>query len=268
MYQYLINQRFSIIIFSVLTLLIISSCSSSVQTTSTFNDNQIVVDGSYKDWGTSINYVKDDNIAFGFKNDKDNFYIAIVTADRSKIMKILSGGLTVWISSDKDKIGIEFPLKLDPGELQEIKPLQNNPDVPFEGGDRIKALIQKNNQLQIIDKNNQLLYTGSASLGPDFVCKLNYDSNQLVYEIKIPMTNNDIAQKIFSNNLDKIEVSFVTGEIERKEDKENRHSNIMTNDEGFQNYPDDGNNGMGNRQQRGKMDFKPLEYSFEVTLSK
>lgn len=268
MHQHFISQRFSIIICFILTSLIITSCSSFVQTTSTFNDNQIIVDGSYKDWGTSINYVKDDNIAFGFKNDKENFYIAIVTADRSKIMKILSGGLTVWISSEKDKIGIEFPLKPDPGELQEMKPLQNNTNVPFEMGDRIKALIQKNNQLQIIDKSNQLLYTGSASLGPDFVCKLDYDSNQLVDEIKIPMTNNEIAQKVFGKDLDRIEVSFVTGEIERKEDKENRHSNIMTNDEGFQDYPEDRNNNMGNRQQRGKLDFNPLEYSFEVTLSK
>ena len=267
MKQYFIKRKISSLVFSTLGLLIITSCSSSIETISTFNDNQIVVDGSYKDWGRSINYVKDDNIAFGFKNDKNNLYMAIVTADRSKIMKVLSGGLTVWISSDQDKIGIEFPLKLDPGELQEIKPMQNNSVAPFERGDRIKALIQKNNQLQVIDKNNQLLYTGSANLGPDFVCKLNYDSNQLADEIKIPIANNEITQKVFSKDLRKINVSFVTGEIERKENRE-RQSPMMTNDEGFYNDQGNGGRGWGNRQQRGQMDSNPLEYSFEVTLSK
>jgi hypothetical protein len=257
------------LIFSVLLMIIfIVGCSGSTEITSTYNDNQIVVDGSYKDWGKNINYVKDDNIAFGFKNDKDNLYIVIVTSDRSKIMKILLGGLTTWIESDKDKIGIEFPLKPDPGEMQGIPTKQTDQEGQFEAGSRIKNLISKNNRLQILGKNNQLLYSGSAELGPDFFGKLSFDANQIVDEMKIPISGNDLAEKLFGKNVSKVEITFTTGEIDRNEDKENRHSNLMTEDEGFQSNQEVRGNDRRYGSRGKNNDTNPLEYKFNVTLSK
>jgi len=266
MKEYFALRKFYLPILLLFLIFLFSSCSSSIETTSTYNNNQIVIDGSYQDWGTSLNYVKDDNIAFGFKNDKDNLYIAIVTSDMGKIMKILTGGLTVWIASDRDKIGIEFPLKLDPGEMQEIRMRQPDKEDPFNFGDRIKGLILKNNQMQIVSSDNQLILTENANLGPDFIGKIGYNANQFVYELKIPIVNSEAAEKVFYKNINKVKITFETGEITR--DKESMHANRMNDDDEMQPNQEGRTRGMGNRQPRERMDSSPLDYTFDVVLSK
>ncbi len=62
-------------------------CSNSIEALRIFNDYQIVIDGSYKERVTGINYIINDNIAFVFKNNRKYLDIAIVTSDRNKIMR-------------------------------------------------------------------------------------------------------------------------------------------------------------------------------------
>jgi hypothetical protein len=53
-----------------------------------------------------------------------------------------------------------------------------------------------------------------------------------------------------------------------KFNRENMPGNRMHGDLGRMRPPKGGNRGMGNRPQDERIDFKPLEYSFEVILSK
>ena len=93
-------------IFGILFIPLINGCSSAINIQSTSNDKQIVVDGNQQDWG-SLSFIKNENIGFGFRNDKDNLYLCVVTSDRTKIRKILSG-LTVWLKLIKMKLELNF----------------------------------------------------------------------------------------------------------------------------------------------------------------
>ncbi len=236
-------------------------CSGGTEIQSTVNNNDIKIDGSSSDWGTSLNYVKDDNIAFGFKNDNENLYIGIVTSDKTKIMRILSMGLTVWFDAGKDKLGIRFPLRPEPGEMQNVR-MQQNGEEPPESGERIKNAIAKRTDLQIINKDELPLYTDRADKGPDFIAKLGYDNDQLVYELKIPLANNKLAERIFNTGTGKVEINFVTGKFEMGNFPGNKPGGNFGGAR-----PHSGNMG-GNRPPRERMNFEPLDYTFDVKLTK
>jgi hypothetical protein len=250
----------------IISFYLFNGCSVSTEIQSSFSDGKIVVDGNHQDWGTSISYVKDDNIAFGFKNDKENLYICMVTSDRTKIMKILSTGLTISIKSDNGKIGIKFPVRPEPGEMSDMRMHQPDQEGSPETNDRITTFISKFKELQVLDKNDMLIFSQSADLGPGFIAKMGYNMNQFVYEIQIPLINNDLVTSIFSNEIKQVKINFATGEINRDNMKKNKmegegESEEMGSHQG-------GNRSMHNHSQGEKMDFKPLDYSFNVILYK
>lgn len=256
------NAILVIVLVSLISFMI--GCSGGKEIQSSSNNNSITIDGLSDDWGTSINYVKDDNIAFGFKNDNDNLYIGIVTADRSKIMKMLTLGSTLWLEADKDKLGIRFPIKPDMEDMREMRMEQGGEETP-EPGERVKHFITKQTDLQIINEDELPLYTDRASKGPDFIAKLGYENDALIYELKIPLTNNKFAERIFDNNTKEVKINFVTGKF----DKSNFQGNNKEGNFGGM-KPHNGNReGMGgNHPPKEKMNFDPLDYSFDVKLAK
>ena len=288
------------LILGIFFIPLINGCSSAIDIQSLSNDKQIVVDGNQKDWG-SLSFIKNENIGFGFRNDKDNLYLCIVTSDRMKIRKILSG-LTVWLKTDKDEIGIKFPMKPEGDIIPDMKNFSNDegmrpPEVDAQDGEnnqqrqrreeRFQFLISRLNDLQIITPDNLPLYTNKADEGPDFIGKLGYQNEQLVYELKIPLVNNDITKRIFDNSVDEVNINFQTDKIEMPSGnfKGRREGNGgMEPPEGgggFSGGPggDEGGYGGGRRgggeregrQGRGgmgKMDFDALDYNFDVKLSK
>ncbi len=202
-------------------------CSGAINIQSLSNDNKIIVDGNQQDWG-SLSFIKNENIGFGFRNDKDDLYLCMVTSDRIKIRKILSG-LTVWLKTDKDEIGIKFPMKPDGDVIPDMKDSYNDegmrhPEVDIQDGEnnqqrqrreeRFQFLISRLRDLQIITPDNLPLYTNKADEGPGFIGKLGYHNEQLVYELKIPLVNNDIAKRIFDNSISEVNVDFQTDKME------------------------------------------------------
>lgn len=251
------------IVFLITVLSVISGCSGGIEVQSTLNENTIKIDGNRRDWGSSINYLKDDNIAFGFKNDKDNLYIGLVTADRAKIMKILSMGLTVWLETDKDKLGIKFPLSTAPEEMHEMRMNRDTAGT----GNRIKNLLINRRDLQVINEDDLPLYTGDAEEGPDFTGKIGYEDEQLVYEIKIPLRNNKLSERIFDEATGEVEINFATGKFERNFNGGNR----MGTNPGM-GFPPQGEGrnmgGMRGRRPSGEeMNFEPLDYKFDLLLN-
>ncbi|HVO72719.1 MAG TPA: hypothetical protein VMT35_01740 [Ignavibacteriaceae bacterium] len=265
------RREFTLIAFLLLIASVISGCSSSIQMQSALNENNIDVDGSRRDWGSSLNYVKDDNIAFGFKNDKDNLYIGLVTADRSKMMKILTMGMTLWLKTDKSKIGIIFPMKPEPGEFREMR--MNGEQDSSNASSRIKNLISERRDIQVINEDDLPLYTEDAEKGPEFKGKLGYEDDQLVCELKIPMRNNKLAERIFDESTDEVKINFVTGKFERNF----RGGNMMGRNPGNPDNPgvgfppgggrNPGGMGRGRPRMEG-MNFEPLDYTIDLKLSK
>ncbi len=74
----------------------------------------ITIDANLKDWGDSLQYFNaENNIRYGFSNDKDNLYFAVRIDDRSEAIRILKAGITLSFDpkgKKKSAYSITFPL--------------------------------------------------------------------------------------------------------------------------------------------------------------
>jgi len=259
----------------IIILFSIYGCSSVPEVISSHNNNEIVVDGKQEDWGTSFTSVKNENVAVAFKNDDENLYICFITSDNRKIIKILSSGLTVWLypSDSKDVIGIQFPVRKPLEELRSVANEKGESIEPSDINGRIQKLLKVQNELIIVDENNIGVFSSSPDVEKGFRAKIGYNMNQLVYELKIPLTKNkEFTQFVFrANPQDNIKVKFETGKLQNKnQDNEQEGSPRGNGGEGMGGRRGRGGNsgGMGgNRKEGGSANNGPLDYEFKVKLA-
>jgi len=253
-----------------LLLLGVYGCSSVPEVTSSRNNNEIIVDGNQKDWGNTFTSVKDENVAVAFKNDNENLYICFITSDNRKTVRILSSGLTIWLypSDSKDVIGIEYPVRKSSEDFRSVVNDKGDNMEQTDINGRIQKLLKVQNELIIVDENNIGVFSSSPDVEKGFRAKIGYTMNQLVYELKIPLTNNkEFTQFVFkANPPDNIRVKFESGKVENKSsdnDQEGRGSG-----EGMSGRRGRGGNfgGMSNRRGESSGNNNPLDYEFKVKL--
>lgn len=259
-----VKSFFMTLLFTITVLsgFLFFGCSVGTEIQSTYSNNPVNIDGNIDEWGTSLNYLKDDNIAFGFKNNKENIYISIVTADRAKIMKVLTSGLTVWLETGKDKIGIKYPIRPDREDIREMRMDANENNMP-DMEKRIISMLAKETDLQVVTEDDLPLFTDLADKGPGFVGKISYKINQLVYELQVPLVNNKIAERVFGEETKDVKISFETGKMERG------NFSGGSRPGGGEMRPRQGGREGGMRPpQGGRPNLEPLEYTFKIILSK
>ena len=255
-----------------LSLLSIYGCSSVPEVTSSRNNNNIVVDGKQEDWGNTFISIKDQSAAVAFKNDDENLYICFITSDNRKIVKILSSGLTVWLypSDSKDVIGIKYPVRKSP---EDFRPVVNDKGESMESYDingRIQKLLKVQNELIIVDENNIGVFSSSPDVDKGFRAKIGYAMNQLVYELKIPLTRNkEFTQFVFkADPQDNIRVKFESDKVQNKNMDNEQEGNSRGGNEGMGGRRGRGGNpgGMG-RKDGTSGDSNTIDYEFKVKLS-
>jgi hypothetical protein len=278
-------------LFAVLVLL--SGCSNSRQVTSLPSNTEIKIDGDLADWQDLTN-IKDENISFGFRNDDKALYLVMVTNDRSKIMKIMRGGLEVWVepSNSDDKIGIRFPEKPDPGEMMEQFRSQTMPNRDKQKFDEqnqqekkeldpgMQMFLSKQKELYVLDEEGKVLKSFPVK-GDTYAAAIIPYGSFLCYELKIPFGSKPFLSTASMKNKDsKLTVEFVTGELESGFDKMRRPDDIGGEGMPPQGPPMQGGNppggpGMGpggpgghGRSMKDIKDSAPMEYSFEVLINK
>jgi len=257
-----------------LFILSLNGCSSVPEVTSSHNNNEIVVDGKQADWGNTFTSVKNENVAVAFKNDDENLYICLITSDNRKIVKILSSGLTVWLypSDSKDVIGIQYPVRKPLEELRSVANENRESMEPSDINGRIQKLLKVQNELIIVDENNIGVFSSSPDVEKGFRAKIGYNMNQLVYELKVPLTRNkEFTQFVFrANPQDNIRIKFETGKVQNKRSETDQQESPRGNGgEGMGGHRGRGGNygGMGgNRKDGGAGNNGPLEYEFKVKL--
>ena len=113
------RSRLLFVFPAVTVLLIAGSCglmskSKNKRLPGVWQEQPIVVDGGNSDW--TLPYPGyDDKAMLGYavSNDKDNLYITIETGDAATQLKILRGGLTVWIDKTggkEENAAINYPI--------------------------------------------------------------------------------------------------------------------------------------------------------------
>jgi hypothetical protein len=286
-----LKNLLTLTLFAVLVFL--SGCSSSRQVTSLPSNTEIKIDGDLSDWEDLTN-IKDENISFGFRNDDKALYLVMVTNDRNKIMKIMRGGLEVWVdpSNSENKIGIRFPEKPDPGEMMEQFRTQNTPNKEkpkfdekdqqekreLEPGMQMLLSIQK--ELFVLDDEGKVLQSFPIK-GDTYAAAIKPYGSFLCYELKIPFGSKPfLFYSSLKDKNSKFNIEFITGEIETAFDRMRRSDDIGGEGTPPQGPPMQGGNppggpGMGpgspGGHGRGMKDIKdnaPMEYQFEVLINK
>jgi uncharacterized membrane protein YgcG len=256
----------------LLSLLSVYGCSSVPEVTSLRNKNEIVVDGNQEDWGNKFTSIKDQNAAVAFRNDDENLYICFITSDNQKIIKILSSGLTVWLypQDSKDVIGIQYPVRKSSEDFRSVVNNRSETMEPSDINGRIQRLLKIQNELIIVDENNIGIFSSSPDVDKGFKAKIGYAMNQLVYELKIPLTKNkEFTQFVLrANPQDNIRVKFESEKVQNKSSDDNQGGNSQGGAGGMGGHRGRGGNsgGMG-RKGGGSGNNTPIDYEFKVKLS-
>lgn len=272
----------------IIVLIIISviSC-ADLELKSKWNEKNILIDGGKQDWEGNLNYFEDEKVAIGISNDDDNIYLCLVTSDRSKVMKILNNGFTIWFESpnnDLNNFGIQYPIKNDFGDkMGNFQQSQNRNEfdqinnIPQNDGKFENRLIEKfkaeQDEILIVDDENFPLNVYKLKNDSGLEVFVNIEQNQLVYELRIPYAQN-IKNKIYydAEPNDEINLRFASGEIEKHDfiDREGSKRGGMRNPDGDTNereFSQRARKGeMGERPGMNEM-MKPIEFNVKILLA-
>ena len=257
----------------LLFLLSIYGCSAIPEVTSSRNNNEIIVDGKQEDWGNTFTSIKDQNAAVAFRNDDENLYICFITSDNQKIVRILSSGLTIWLypQDAKDVIGIKYPVRKSSEDFRSVVNEKGESMELLDINGRIQKLLKVQNELIIVDENNIGVFSSSPDVSKGFRAKIGYAMNQLIYELKIPLTKNkDFTQFVFkANPQDNIRVKFESEKVQNKSIDNEQEGNSRGGNEGMGGRRGRGGNsgGMGNKKGGTSGNSAPIDYEFKVKLS-
>ena len=241
-----------------------------------WKDREITVDGNKKDWEGSLKYFEDEKAAISISNDSNYIYFCLATSDRSKIMKIMSTGLTVWLDpqdSDGKTIGIQYPIKRERAEFGEL-PIRDK-NKPDNENDRFKNMIEKfkveQNEVLIMNEDKFPMNVYPLKNQTGLEVGINFEMNQLVYELKVPISNNNIINVDVLPN-ENLKVGFETGEFEKPE---NGKGNGMRAEGGMPGGDEmsggrrGGGMKGGNRPEKSNMSerMNPIEFWINVKLA-
>jgi hypothetical protein len=162
---------------------------SSVETKGKFFSRSLtpVIDGKMNDWGdTLLNFDNSTKCIYSIANDGINLYIAIKAADRLQQMKMIQGGMEIFIDDKvkkKQSIGVKFPI--GGGSMQMPTDRTREPD-PME---MRKQLRQQMLFMELKGFKDEI--NGKQSIYSDVQVKpaIDWDDkDNLVYELAIPFS--------------------------------------------------------------------------------
>ncbi|HWY38756.1 MAG TPA: hypothetical protein VNY73_09370 [Bacteroidia bacterium] len=178
----------------LLLLLVIFGCSPAVITRLNWQSAPVVADGRLTEWQAPLRfYDPDTKLNYVVSNDKENLYVCIRAADEQSQMKIIRGGMQVWIDTTgkkKKQVGISFPLsaKMRTNDGEESPSEFKRSEKP-----NMERLHKK-----ITDEANEMLLTGFKQPLNGYTARqntsglklsINWDTNNImIYEAIIPFS--------------------------------------------------------------------------------
>lgn len=192
---------------------------------SKWQENELTIDGSKQDWGYNLRYLKDEKVAIGITNDEQNLYLCLVVSENEKIMNILRSGFTIWIdpqNSDAETFGIQYPIKRISNDVREFSKKTRILDMADRKKYIINKLLAEQDEFLILNQDKYSLSAYSLNNNIGIEVKIGIEMNQLVYELKIPLTNKkDSLIKFNVQPNDEIKLGFLA-EVPQRLERGNR----------------------------------------------
>ena len=206
-------RRRSKVIFAVLPFLLVAgSCSlqhksATKRLPGVWQELPVTIDGNNQEWPAP--YPEYDNkamLGYSVSNDKENIYVTVETGDAATQLKILRGGLTVWIDKSGgkgDDIAINYPLPAyatQAGRKEKETPAatlywltEQDRNAPMQKRmadmrEKVKKALAEVNEYSLQGfKGCNLQFPIEAENSCGIVVRIDVDKdNELVWEAKIP----------------------------------------------------------------------------------
>jgi hypothetical protein len=174
----------------IVILFLFGACKPQIQLyTNRLPQTEIKIDGKVGDWGSILwFYDEKSNIYYAVTNDKNNLYIGLKADDQFAQMKIMQGGLDVYIdttSKISDKMGISFPVpgKKTKDDLPRFQPGMGN----FDPGQMRSGAIKKMNTIKIYGFPHEKDGVLPLENNTDISAAIDWNKDNLLsYEARIP----------------------------------------------------------------------------------
>ena len=189
-YNHFIENKMKIQLALLAILYTFSSAFAQVST-SKWQSQPIVIDGSGSDWGTLPRFFNaESNVKYEFRNDAQNLYIILKAAELSTQMQLQRAGFSVKLkvkTSPQRKVGITFA-------ASKMSTLQNNQDKLVDKGfSGIESIPKDSAMLDGFQFTNGKII--SENQDQKSICFARSKSNKelTTYELRIPL------REIFGN---------------------------------------------------------------------
>jgi len=194
---------------------LLDSCTSSILVKSSWNNNQIVIDGKDNDWGDTMFYIKDAQLTAGIRNDSSNMYVILKATERQQTFQIMGLGLTVWFDPSGGtgkKFGIHFPLGHESGG--EFMRHNAGEDQGDNQNQNLTFTDMMPNELEILgaNENGPVRLTIADAKGIEL--QINRSPDGLIYELKVPLYKSLEHPYAIDSKGKSIGIGFESGKFE------------------------------------------------------
>ncbi len=188
---YIKTMQIAVRYYSYLILpFLLSGCSNKPIHNSTWNSNEIIIDGIFSDWEKDLTYDKKSKLLYNVTNDHTNLLLCLKVTEPSVTNKIMMRGLTVWVDTtgkQKKNLGIKYPM----GRSGSMRPAdQRTPRQPMPEQQRERPVRpQIQNRMELIgfkERGKSEVVPVGDTTGIEIAVKEDpYGGMQ--YEAKIPL---------------------------------------------------------------------------------
>ena len=201
------------IIVLIFGLMLIIGCKEKINITSSYASNQIIIDGSGKDWNEAeFSYFNDDKVSVGISNDESHIYLLLLTRDLMLIKNIEKRGLNIWVDEKggtNKKIGIKI-LKNNDEFLPQKKQIRSPELSPEEREQLILQIAQKEFTYVLTNSKKNWSITNKHSTKASKGTERGF----IFYEFQIPLSLIEPINFDLRNNK-KFSIGFELGEIDK-----------------------------------------------------
>lgn len=234
--------------------LIIFACSSSTLLEKSDVTN-VAIDANPSEWKGNFFNFDDKNIGVAYTNDNENLFICFTFNDFRSFMPVLRGGLTLWVESDNNKIGLKFPMVYREGIRENFnrEMLVNRDEMRKFFEERLHKFLENQKEIEIVNEENYpLALINKFDNKYGIKAEINQFNSEIVYELKLP-----IETGLIKPGNDKIITMKLETEKPETESMPQMPGGFVGGMRG---------NRTGSRLQRFANMFEPLELEFSLKL--
>ena len=189
-------------------------CSTTAELSSSWNNNEIVIDGLATEWRSHFFYLKDSQLSLGIRNDSDFLYVCLMAPEGQFRRQMVGLGLTVWLEpKGGKKLGIHYPIGL-PGQGTPAPFDRKDTRSPEESEEVVEQSLEK---LEILGPGKEDHQVFSVLEVPGIIVRVGSSQGSGVYELKVPLrASSEHPYAVKAGTGSTVTLGIETGKLEPK----------------------------------------------------